>query len=107
MLANFFNKKDPILKEEFNSNHKQCRNLLSILTKKSEQAYYDKYFERNGNNTKNTWKEIKSLISLKTVASSVVSVLPLKNGDNITNLYGFANSFNCYFVSIVETTKRA
>ena len=39
--------------------------------KESKQAYYDKYFERNLNNIKNTWKEIKSLISLKTVASSV------------------------------------
>ena len=33
--------------------------------KKSKQAYYDKYVERNWNNIKNTWKGIKSLISLK------------------------------------------
>ena len=45
--------------------------------KKSKQAYYDKYFERNLNNVKNTWKGIKSLISLKTVASSVPTVLSL------------------------------
>ena len=24
--------------------------------KKNKQAYYDKYFERNWNNVKNTWK---------------------------------------------------
>ena len=53
--------------------------------KKSKQAYYDKYFERNWNNIKNTWKGIKSLISLKTVASSVPTVLSLDNGDTITN----------------------
>ena len=34
--------------------------------KKDEQAYYGKYFEKNWNNIKNTWKGIKSLISLKT-----------------------------------------
>ena len=28
--------------------------------KKSKQAYYDKYFEKNWNNIKNTWKGIKS-----------------------------------------------
>ena len=28
--------------------------------KKIKQAYYDKYFERNWNNIKNTWKGIKS-----------------------------------------------
>ena len=39
--------------------------------KKSKQVYYDKYFERNWNNIKNTSKRIKSVISLKTVASSV------------------------------------
>ena len=61
------NKKDPILKAEFHTNYKKYRNLLSTLMKKSKQAYYDKYFERNWNNIKNTWKGIKSLISLKSV----------------------------------------
>ena len=73
--------------------------------KKSEQAYYDKYFESNWNNIKNTWKEIKSLISLKTVASSVPTVLSLDNSDTITNLHDIVNTFNNYFASIVETTK--
>ena len=77
------NKKDPILKEEFYTNYKKYRNLLSTLMKKSKQAYYDKYFERNWNNTENTWKRIKSLISLKAVASHVPTVLSLNNGDTI------------------------
>ena len=47
LLKSFINKKDPILKEEFHINYKKCRNLLSTLMKKSKQAYYDKYFERN------------------------------------------------------------
>ena len=85
LLKNFINKKDPILKEECHTNYKKYRNLLSTLMKKSKQAYYDKYFERNWNNIKNTWKGIKSLISLKTKASSVPSVLSLENGDTITN----------------------
>ena len=107
LLANFINKKDPILKEEFHTNYKKYRNLLSTLMKKSKQAYYDKYFERNWNNIKNTWKGIKSLISLKTVASSVPTVLSLDNGDPITNPYDIANTFNNYFASIAETTKKS
>ena len=47
LLTNFINKKDPILKEQFHINYKKYRNLLSTLMKKSKQAYYDKYFERN------------------------------------------------------------
>ena len=67
LVKNFLNKRDPILTEEFHTNYKKQRNLLSTLMKKSKQVYYDKYFERNWNNIKNTWKGIKSLISLKTV----------------------------------------
>ena len=55
---------------------------------------------------KNTWKGIKSLISLKTVASNVPTVLSLDNGNTITNPYDIANTFNNYFASIAETTKK-
>ena len=80
--------------------------------KKSKQAAYDKYFERYWNNIKNKWKGIKSLISPKTVASSVLTLLlsldnqRYYNSDTITNLYDIAKTFNNYFASIVETTKK-
>ena len=70
LLANFINKKDPILKEECYTNYKKYRHLLSTRMKKSQQAYYDRYFEKNWENIKNTWKGIKSLISLKNCALS-------------------------------------
>ena len=34
LLENFINKKDPVLKEEFHTNYKKYRNLLSTLMKK-------------------------------------------------------------------------
>ena len=49
----------------------------------------------------------QSLISLKTKASSVPTVLSHENGDTITNPYDIANTFNNYFASIAETTKRS
>ena len=55
---------------------------------------------------KNTWKGIKSLIFLKTVASSLPTVVSLDNGDTTTNPYGITNTFNNYFASIAETTKK-
>ena len=106
LLGNFMKKKDPILKEEFHTNYKKYRNLLSTLMKKSKQAY-DKYFERNWNNIRNTSKGIKSLISLKIVASSAPTVLSFDNGDTITNPYDIANTFNNYFASIAGTTKKS
>ena len=63
--------------------------------------------EANWNNVKDTWKEIKSLISLKSVASSVSTVLSLDNGDTITNSYDIANNFNNYFAYVAETTKKS
>ena len=75
--------------------------------KKSKQAYYDKYFEKTRNNIMNTWKGIKSFISLKTKASSVPTVLSRETGDTITNPNDIANTFNNYFASIAETTKRS
>ena len=58
LFVNFINKKDPILKEEFHTNYKKYRNLLSTLMERSKQAYFDKYFEANWNNIKNTWNQI-------------------------------------------------
>ena len=46
-------------------------------------------------------------ISLKTVVSNVPTVLSLDNGDTITNLYDIANTFNYYFASIAQTTKKS
>ena len=55
---------------------------------------------------KNTWKGIKFLISLKTGASSIPTVLSRDNGDTITNPYDIGNTFNNYFATIAETTKK-
>ena len=76
--------------------------------KKSKQVYYyHKYFERNWNNIKSTWKGIKSRISLKTVTFHVPTILSIDNGDIITNPYDIVNTFNNYFASIAETMKKA
>ena len=105
--TNFIDKKDPTLKEECHTDYKNIKNLLSTFMKKSKQIYYVKYFERNWDNIKNARKGIKSLISLKTVACSVTTVLSFDNGDTITSPYDIANTFNNYFASIAETTKKS
>ena len=104
LFTNFISKNDPILKEECHTNYKKYRNLLSSLMKNSKQVYYDRYFERNWNNIKNTWKGIESPISLKIVASSIPTVLSHDNGDTI--ICDIANTFNNYVASIPETAKR-
>ena len=73
--------------------------------KKSKQDCYDKYFEKIWNSIKTTWKGIKSLISLNTVASHVPTVVSLDN--NETNPYDIVNTLNNYFASIAEATKKS
>ena len=46
-----------ILKEEFQTNYKKYRNLLSTLMKKSKQTYNDKCFEKKWNNIRKYGKE--------------------------------------------------
>ena len=74
--------------------------------KKSKQAYYNRYFEENWKNIKNTWKGMKSLISL-TVASNIPTVLSPDNGDTTTTPYDIVNTFNNFFASKAETSKKS
>ena len=93
LLKNFINKKDHILKGEFHTKYKNIDTYSLPLWRKIKQAYYDKYFERNWNNIKNTWKGIKYLMFLQTVAPYVPTILSLDNGDTITNPYDIGNIF--------------
>ena len=54
-------------------------------------------------------KESNPFISLKSIASRVPTVLSLDNVDtiNINNPYDIANTFNSYFASMAETTKKS
>ena len=67
------------------------RNLRSTLMNESKKICYTRYFESNWNNIKNTWKGIKTIISI----------------ENTTTTYSAAmsNVFNNYFTYIAEKTK--
>ena len=76
--------------------------------KRSKQNYYKKYFESNLNNSKNTWKGIKSILTMKNVISTVPRTLSLSHGDNtIPNPCEIANIFNNYFASVADAAKQS
>ena len=64
--------------------------------KKSKQDYYDKYFEKNWNSIKTTWKGI-----------NVPTVVSFDNDDTLTNPYDIVNTLNNYFASIAEATEKS
>ena len=65
LLKRFINSKDPQAKDIFHEQYKDYRNMLSTLLKKSKIGYHNQYFEANMNNIKNTWKGIKSILTIK------------------------------------------
>ena len=58
--------------------------------KRCKQNYYSKYFESNLNNIKNTWKGIKSIISMR-IFSLVTPTLLIFQSETIDNPKRIAN----------------
>ena len=54
-----------VTKNDLHREYKSYRNKLSTIIKESKRKYYNDYFRSNLKNIKNTWKGIKSIISLK------------------------------------------
>ena len=104
LLKKFINCNDSQTKEQLCTRYKEYKNLLSILLKRSKTNYYNHYFDINWNNIKNTWKEIKSILSIKPNPSDIPKILNT-NDSNITNPVEIANVFNSYFSSIASQTK--
>ena len=83
--------------------NKTFRNLLSTLMKESKQIHYTKYFESNWNNIKNTSKEIKNIISIKNIRTTILHSIEFNNRA-ITDPTAMSNVFNNYFTSSITTS---
>ena len=104
IFKNYIKKKELSQKNELHNNYKIYRNLISALMKRSKQNYYSKYFESNLTNIKNTWKGIKSVISMRNSSSITPTLLTVQNG-TIDNLKRIGNIFNNYFITIGKKTQ--
>ena len=78
--------------------------MLSTFLKKSKTNYYNQYFEANMNNIKNTWKGIKSILTIKNTSSDLPKCLS-SYASTFTNQVETSNIFNNYFASSAETHK--
>ena len=102
LFSDYINKKDQ--KTELHIKYKSYRNMLSTLMKKIKQNYFITFFENNLKNLKNTWKGIKSIISMKSSFLNTPTLLTFQN-ENIDNPERIANIFNNYFSTIGEETQ--
>ena len=78
--------------------------MLSTLIESNKRGYFSKKFESYWNNIKNTWKRIKSIITLKAISTSVPRTLN-HNNKTLTNSVEIANIFNNHFVSVAEKAR--
>ena len=104
IVKNYIKKKDITQKNELHHNYRIYRNIISTLMKRSKQNYYSNYFESNLTNIKNTWKDIKSTISMRSSLSITPTLLTFQN-ETIHNPIWIANIFNNYFSTIGEKTQ--
>ena len=79
------------------------RHSSSTLLEQSKKPYYNNYFRNNINNIKNTWKGIKSIISLNSKESESPKIILNNKGEFLTNPNDIANQFNNFFCSVAPT----
>ena len=69
--------------------------------KQRKKQYYSNYFKNNIKNMKNTWKGIKSIISLKLCKSESPKSIINNKGELLNNPIDTSNSSNNIFCSVV------
>ena len=102
IFKNYIKKEDLSQKNKLHNDYKIYRNRNSILMKRSKQYYFTNYFESNLANIKNTWKSIKSIISMKSSSLIPPTLLTFQN-ETIDNPKRIANIFNNYFSTVSST----
>ena len=75
------------------------RNRVTREVRKAKRDYYQRFFEVNLNNMKNTWKGIKSILNINNKNGSQITQLSYE-GKHINSNDGIANAFNEFFTKI-------
>ena len=96
LLKKFITAKDPQIKEKYHKEYKYYRNLLSTILKQSKTNYFNHYFESNWNSIKNTWKGIKSIITIKDFSADIPKSHSV-DGATFSNPLTIVNIFSNYF----------
>ena len=77
------------------------RNKIVALLRLSKNNHLRDFFTKNSNDIKNTWKGIKSIISIRENSYTIPSSMIMDN-KNESDPGKIAEGFNSYFSSIAE-----
>ena len=92
-----------VIKIFFTKNIKHIETAYRLSLNKVKNSYYNNYFRSKINNIENTWKGIKSIISLNTIESESPKVILTNKDEFLTNPNDIANQFNDIFCSVEPT----
>ena len=104
LLKKYIKCQNSVTKNDLYREYKSYRNKLLTNTKGSERKYYNDYFRANLKNIKNTWKGIKSIISLKCKDSDIPKIIKDKY-TFLTAPKDIANSFSKFFCSVAPNNQ--
>ena len=99
LLTKFIKLKEPTLKNEAHTKYKLYRNMLATPWKRTKHTYFSSFFQNHVNDLKNTWKGIKTIISLEDSRSKATSTI-IEDNISLTNPKDIADAFNNYFSSV-------
>ena len=102
IYSKFMKCKNKIMKEFHHNNYKNCRNLLSTLLERAKEKYFTNFFMQNIKDVKNTWKGIKTLVSMKQKKETKNNDRPLlitKDEKYINDPVSVADTFNNFLIN--------
>ena len=99
MLKLIKDESDPALLATFRQQYKNIRNSITNEKRTNKKAYFAKRFMENKDNSSKIWKEIKSLVNLKSNKTSSIKLLDANQ--NITSdSQNIANIFNDHYATL-------
>ena len=88
---------------QYHLQYKNLRNTIVSLIRNSKKNHFQKYFQRNKNNIRNTWKGIKNIISFNSKSSKSGPLTSLiVNNNLLTDTVEVAEQFNDHFTTIAD-----
>ena len=103
LLKKLITTNDPQVKERYHKEYKYYKNLVSTTLKQNKTDYCNHYLGSNWNSIKNTWKGVKSILTVQNISADILKNLN-EEGTTISNPVAISNIFNNYFSSIAYET---
>ncbi|MCH2405870.1 MAG: reverse transcriptase family protein, partial [Nitrosopumilus sp.] len=106
LYKKFIKAKNEVIKASYHKKYKSLRNQIVTLCRLSKKDHYQRLFSDNSDNLRNTWRGIKSIISLNSTDKRQPTSI-LINDVISSDPTEIANGFNNYFSNIAGKLQKS